>query len=78
VGRLLRPALLTAAALALAVGLTLVAAIALGGRSGPLDAVGPSAAPAVGVAGRPGVAGDVASLQARLKAVPGDHRACST
>jgi tetratricopeptide (TPR) repeat protein len=78
VGRLLRPALLTAAALALAVGLTLVAAIALGGRSGPLDAVGPSAAPAVGVAGRPGVAGDVASLQARLKAVPGDHRAWSS
>jgi tetratricopeptide (TPR) repeat protein len=78
VGRLLRPALLTATALALAVGLTLVAAIALGGRSPGTDAVGPSAAPAVGVAGRPSVAGDVASLQARLETVPGDHRAWSS
>ncbi len=77
-GRLLRPALLTATALALAVGLTLVAAVALGGRPGPVDASGASAAPAVGVAGRPAVAGDVASLQARLRAVPGDHRAWSS
>ncbi|MGH8894164.1 MAG: tetratricopeptide repeat protein, partial [Actinomycetes bacterium] len=75
-GRLLRPALVTATALALAVAFTLVAAIVLGG-SGAQNDPGTDAS-RVRAAGRGAPATDIESLQARLRTTPRDHRAWST
>jgi tetratricopeptide (TPR) repeat protein len=74
VGRLLRPALLTTSVLGLVVGFTLLAAVALGGAPPVDEAARPVAAPA-----RPAVTSDggIVSLQARLAALPGDHRGWS-
>lgn len=75
-GRLLRPALLTAGALALAVGFTLFAAVALGGSpqiTGGQDRA--RTAPVRPAAAAP--AADIPSLQTRLQQTPGDHRSWS-
>lgn len=79
-GRLLRPALMTASALALAVILTLVAAVFLGGGSGGPYGTdgGAGAGPVRGVTGRGALSTDVAALQERLRTVPRDHRAWSS
>lgn len=74
-GRLLRPALLTAGALALAAGFTLFAAVAFGGSPQVTGQDRPAITPV-----RPAVAasaGDIPSLQARLQQTPGDHRSWS-
>jgi tetratricopeptide (TPR) repeat protein len=78
VGRLIRPAVLGASALALAGAMTLTAAVALGGAPD----VG-TTAPGTREAGagtttddRPG--SSITALQQRLRTVPGDHRAWSS
>lgn len=77
-GRLLRPALLSACALALAAAFTLVAAIAFGGDPDGGSSDGTSAA-SQNVAGRGAAPGtDISSLQARLRSTPRDHRSWST
>ena len=78
--RLLRPALLVVCVLALAGALTLGAGIFLGGTSkqaaGPTDAG--RAAPAIDPAAIADTDNLVATLQARLRVTPKDHRALST
>lgn len=81
-GRLLRPALLTASALLLAAALTVLAAVALGGVDGGTSGRTDGAAlPQSGTAAQaavlsPGSRG-VAGLQQRLRRTPGDYRAWS-
>ena len=78
---LLRPMLLVAGAMALAVALTLGAAGLLGGRADP-EATPPPvagrAAPALDPAALRDADNLIPTLQARLKATPKDHRSWST
>ena len=80
--RSLRPLLLGATAVVLAVILTLGAALALGGGSGSEDTGAPGTAGRAAPGIDPAAIADsdklVASLQARLKVTPKDHRSWST